>query len=108
MSMGNTNNPNGDSKDLYGKNQEEFIVGCMAVEEKIPGRDNDDNEGAAGSNTVVAETDIGEISSDSIEKVGYIGIVTNVLTPEIKKTIEARANKSKEALNNKDLNNIEK
>ena len=92
-----TNPPSGDSnkKDLYSINLDKFRIGFMALEEKEPERE-DDNDGGSGSNTVVAPTDIGEISSEDIGRVGYVGIKVNPITPEIKKALKDRAEKSKE------------
>ena len=101
----NTTAPTGDSnkKDLYSINPDVngFSVGFIALEEKEPDREQNNNNSdtsssSAGSNTVVAPTDIGEISSGDIKKVGYVGIVVNTLTPEIKKAIQDRAKRSEE------------
>lgn len=100
MSVESTNTPNGGSKkDLYSINPDMngFSVGFMTLEEKQPDRENDNDSDTAGSNTVVAPTDIGEIEGGDIGKVGYVGINLAPLTPEIKKAIEDRAEKSKES-----------
>ena len=103
----NTNTPNGDSKNLYSINSNDIkiSVNFMALEEKIPGKDNDDNDGLAGSNTIVDSVDIGEISCEDIGKVGYVGLPTYILTPEFKKAIEDRARISKELKEKEKSNN---
>ena len=88
------NTPNGDNN-RYTSNLDtgNLEIKFVALVEKDPEREANVG-GNAGSNTEIKPVEIGVIVNDEIQKVGYVGIPVGTLTPELRKAIEARAEKS--------------
>jgi hypothetical protein len=88
--------PNGDSKNLYAQSVDTKILQtvCFALEEKdldkidsVPGNTN-------GTNTIVDSNEIGEIDYQNIERVGYVGIILQPSTPELKQAMMKKSEKA--------------